>query len=280
MFFLLPIHAIDSMAARFDKLILTQQSLMELLVENLRDVAIAKDDSGDFIPIEDWSILKFDDDGNVKEITMDETHVENYGNLFASIKEDRSIEEGGFDLGGTIDFQYVPSTALSLAIRDLEFEGTIETAQLPGGLEFLSLTGNKLTGTFCVEHLPKNLRKIFICGNKFCGDLRVDCMPPAVERFDAGDNQFSGEVDLSRLPSKLAMLDISENMLTGSIALLNLPKTLQTVRLHKNAFDANVPMIIDKHHNLSFLRVDKRFRSQVQLTNGEPLGDISRMIFG
>ena len=273
MFHLLSLHAVDSVAARFDMLSLSQQSLMELFVENLQDVAIAKGSDGEFLPIEDWSILSFDADGNVNEIQMDERFIENDGDLFASEEEDRSIEDGCFDLDGTIDFQYVPSTVVALCISKMEFEGTLETDQLPDGLEWLTLNDNKLTGEFRVEGLPKKIHTVNISANKFCGELRVDCIPPEVQHFEVWGNQFSGGVDLSRLPPKLAMLDISRNKLQGQIKILNPPETLKTVILHKNNFDANVPMVLDKDHNLRFCRLDSRFRGQVVLTDGAPLGE-------
>ena len=67
------LHTADTNpTARFRKLDVSQQSLMELFVADLTDVGISKTEEGDFIDIAEWSILKFDDEQNVVSIVMDE----------------------------------------------------------------------------------------------------------------------------------------------------------------------------------------------------------------
>ena len=92
---------------RFNTDSLPQKALIELLVENLAEVSIAKDAEDKFIDIEKWSIFTFDAAGSI-------THIQMMGrslrDLFRATQMGRNIprtiERNSFDKGGEIDLQY------------------------------------------------------------------------------------------------------------------------------------------------------------------------------
>ena len=261
----------DFSLGRFDKNSMPQQTLIEMLVQDFKDVKIAKDEEGNFHDIEKWCIFKFNADGQVAEINIDVCDSEMgfyhiYNNYI------RSIATGCFSEGGTIDFQYVPSTVTSLIICEMEFEGTLETKDLPAGLLKLSLTENKIAGTFSISDLPSKIDYVSIRSNHFEGSLDIESLPGSVTVFEASQNHFSGTVNLNNLPRALRSLVLSDNELTGSLELRNAPITLKEVSLRGNNFHGE-KLIVDALQKFKYFVVDSFFKGKVVSADGSPFND-------
>ena len=142
---LVPLSTADG-TGHVDVRSLSDKSLMELFVSGIDDVQMAKDEKGNFSDISTWSVLAFDSAQHLISISMLEMDTD------INRADDRSIATSCFFPGGHIDFQFVPRTATSLKIDDLELVGTLETATLPVGLTKRWLTGNAIQGPFDVAH--------------------------------------------------------------------------------------------------------------------------------
>ena len=262
----------DVSLGRFDKNSMPQQTLIEMLVQDFIDVKIAKDEEGNFHDIEKWCIFKFNADGEVAEINIDVDDKEMGFYLIYNNDFIRSIKTGCFSEGGTIDFQYVPSTVTSLIICEMEFEGTLETKDLPAGLLKLSLTENKFAGTFSISDLPSKIDYVSIRSNHFEGSLDIESLPGSVTVFVASQNHFLGTINLNNLPRALRSLVLSDNELTGSLELRNAPITLEEVSLFGNNFQGE-KLIVDASRKFKYFVVDSIFKGKVVTADGSPFND-------
>ena len=244
---------------RFSALSLSQQSLMEMLVQDFSDVKIAKDADGAFFDIKEWSVLRIDENGDIVAIYIDAED--------ADFFDVPSIKERSFDAGGSIDFQYVPQTVQFLDLGCMMLEGQLETSILPSVLDNLSVGGNRLKGTFDIKGLPKGMEYINIPANKLHGSLAMDCLPSPMEIFNAWDNEFSGTVNLTELSPMLKKLSLSFNRLEGPLVLLNVPPALKDVELHNNSFDTE-KVVLDAKHTMKRFKVDRCFMGKVFDGNG------------
>ena len=251
----------DDVLGRFNKLCISQQSLMEMFVQDIDDVSIAKDADGSFIDIEKWSIVKLDAKGDVVTINMDIEDID-MGGLFDSDDYDRSITTSCFIEGGTIDFQYVPPTVKTINIEDMDMEGSLETSCLPSCLETLNVYSNKFKGSFDIASLPKDVISIIISANALSGSLSMVCLPPKITTLNAWGNKFSGAVNLIALPPNLEILNLSENKLEGLLELRNVPPALQYVELQGNKFDEE-KVILDAKHTMGRFKVDRSYMGKV-----------------
>ena len=227
-----------SSIGRFDAQSLPQQTLIEMLVENITDVGIAKDASGCFIEIKRWSILSFDVEDNVTEIRMDADNVEMRFDFFDDVKIPRSIASGCFEEGGSIDLRFTPSTVHSITLSFMDFAGTLETQRLPHGMTELLINANQFFGPFDIKGLPPGMREAHIQKNHFAGVLLVEYLPEQMFIFNASANRFHGTVNLTKLPHGLVELYLSMNTFHGDIRLLDIPSALRKVRLHGNKFSS------------------------------------------
>ena len=103
----------DSSIGRFDKNSLSDQTLMELLVDRLTHQAkyILRDSTEEFKDKCTWECVTCDVEDNVVQIHFMQPY------------------------NGTLDFAFIPPKVRSFATKNQYFHGTIDTALLPSGLE-------------------------------------------------------------------------------------------------------------------------------------------------
>ena len=258
---LLSIACTDDGLGRFSSLCISDQTLMEMLVQDFEDVNIAKA-GGNFIDISEWSILCFDDSGSITAINIDidDTEYIDDDPFYRSIH--RSIKESCFDGGGSIDFKYVPQTVTSLTVSEMSFKGTIETRDLPSGLIRLNVYGNYLMGSFDISGLPECIERIDIARNELTGSLKIEFLPESVKELCAISNNFSGTLNMAKLPPKVESLVLSCNRFTGKIELPKVPSSLCQINLDSNLFDRE-RLVIDSAHKVKRFLVDDCFKGSV-----------------
>ena len=262
------LNAADDAIGRFNNLCIPQQSLIEMLFLGIEDIGIAKDKDGDFIPIEDWSIIKFDSNGDVIAIECSgEEILDLYDSFDDSEIEERSIRKSQFNIGGSVALEYLPASVRSVSLENMEISGSIETENLPGGLRAMNLYQNCLSGNFEVSGLPQKIEYIDISYNLLTGTLDSGAMPGSLRTFHAKNNNFHGSVILTALPGKLCELGLSGNDLSGEIILRNIPDALKTVELSFNNFEED--RIVAEPHEFRFFEVDKAFEGKVVNPEGE-----------
>ena len=264
------LHTADTnLSARFRKLDVSQQSLMELFVADLADVRIAKIGGGDFIDITEWSILEFDDEQNIVSIAMDGYEEMGADSLEFDLYTPPCIKSECFGFKGTINFAYVPVTTKHLEIIWLDYEGTLDTADLPDSLVLLDLRGNAFGGSFYVKGLPRNIQTIVISNNRFSGSLHMESLPSKVTEFDMSENEFHGTVNLNALPKDIITLNLKNNKLEGTISLVNPPKQLHEIFLSGNKFDTQ-RLVMDDSILFGTFAVDTEFQGKIERPDGTP----------
>ena len=241
---------------RVDRSLLSDQVYMELLVSDFDDVGQVKDKDGNFLEIDSWRGLEFDENGNVCRLLFDE---------LPEFTREMGLEEEGFGGGGTIHFQWVPPKVVSIDILSLLFEGTLDTSTLPKGLLSFDITRNQISGPFCVAGLPECIQLVRIQQNKFTGNLDLHALPKSILDFYVSGNMFSGSVQLDSLPQSLLNIDLSRNTLSGCIDIRSVPKSVRRILLHYNEFSREkICVEVDQECQVQTIKMDKHLMIAAQ----------------
>ena len=227
--FLLLTSADISSLGRIQKESLSTQTLMELLVSDLRSMSVLKDPSGDFLPYTRWGGVQTDCKGNVATINL------------SLLRSTRQTEDCIKSTGKahTIDLKWIPEgTRAFRAYREM-LEGPIETEVLPESLITFCVPHNHFKSKFCTANLPKALQSINIDDNRLHGSLDLVSLPKSLITFLAAKNFFSGSIDLSALPTHLNKLDVAKNQLSGRLSLLSPNECLESAHFEGNAFSTD-----------------------------------------
>ena len=200
----------SSHLGRLDYASLSQQTLMELLIEHIEEKAkIRQEDGSD---IDNWDGIDCNEDGNV---TL--------------------IDWFRLDLHGKIDLQWVPSTVIDFSVSSNWLKGSADISHLPTELESLFLDENSFSGTLDLTALPDCLERLNAFENKFSGSICLTCLPSNLGFLKLSKNSFSGTLDLTSLPDTLAHLDLSKNEFHGCVDFSSLPDSLSVLYLSGNA---------------------------------------------
>ena len=254
--------AIDSALGRLDIDSLSDQTLMELLIEGIEEdwkVRFEDSDQEDLRAIEEWDTLGFDADGKVERIHMSAGAGGSvaFQYLPKSVKEvdfsecmltgsvEVSLLPDGLELfnvmlaglSGTFDFAELPSHLVVCDISDNSFHGSADFTNLPAGLTELELRSNNFTGTLSPTALPKGLAVLGLNDNSFHGSLQFSTLPRSMYEFRASDNEFSGTLDWENLPPGLDTLWLQGNKFTGELRLEKNFEKLTVVDVADNLFE-------------------------------------------
>ena len=229
---------IDPALGRLDPMLLSNQAMMELLIQGCTDAskAMLQDANGEYEEYTAWDIVQ-------------------------SAHEDESIFfMPDIHLEGTLSFEFLPRTTKGVYIG-LHFSawfpllfGTLETAALPQCLGEFIAKWQGFTGTVDLRKLPPNLQTLNIYSNKFSGSADLTALPGPLNTLNIGKNKLSGSVNLEKLPETLTTLEMEENQLCGTLTLDKLPEALSKLCAFRNKFTGDV--VIDnlseklKHLNL------------------------------
>ena len=272
------ISAVDTGLGRFSKEAISQQSLMELCVQDIpptKRIAKVQTEMGDFFDIDKWFGVELNADGDVVKIN------------WAMI---------GF---ANVNMAFFPSTVKRLILVGNELSGTVPWAELPDALEILGVALNSLEGSASFDQLPGCVKKISLIGNRFSGSLLLDCLPAATEavtvsrnqftgtvdlahipagclRIDASDNKLTGGVDVSMLPHGLESLNLSSNMLSGTLELTSLPAGLRNLNLKNNAFEGDI-CIGALHEKLVGIWISSKSKIRFVDGDGNLVRDVNRL---
>ena len=195
---------------------ISQQDLLELLVENLESKHRFQDKSGAFLPHAQWSGVIPNDSGDATRIQW------NY-----------ALREDGVEDCGNVAFRYLPETLRSIDIRSNRLHGTLEFADLPGTLEHMFIGTNAFSGSADLAKLPPTLVQCRCEQNAFSGTIDLTRLPGLIELF-LHENSFEGTLDLTQLPIELGELTLSDNCFSGTIDLSELPYGMQCLSMANN----------------------------------------------
>ena len=216
--------AIDPALGRLDPMLLSNQAMMEPLIQGCTDTskAILQDANGEYEEYTAWNIVQCACGGE-SIIFMPDIHLE-----------------------GTLSFEFLPRTTKGVYIGlDLSawaplLFGTLDTEALPECLGEFIAKWQGFTGTVDMSKLPPNLQTLNIYSNKFSGSADLTALPGSLNILNIGKNKFSGSVNLEKLREALATLEMEENQLCGTLTLDKLPETLTKLNTFRNQFTGDV----------------------------------------
>eukprot|EP00009_Paramoeba_aestuarina_P009054 CAMPEP_0201517834 /NCGR_PEP_ID=MMETSP0161_2-20130828/8845_1 /ASSEMBLY_ACC=CAM_ASM_000251 /TAXON_ID=180227 /ORGANISM="Neoparamoeba aestuarina, Strain SoJaBio B1-5/56/2" /LENGTH=249 /DNA_ID=CAMNT_0047915455 /DNA_START=37 /DNA_END=786 /DNA_ORIENTATION=+ len=227
------------------------QTVLELLIAQMREADALKNTDGDFVPIESWDGIEFHDCGSVKSITWQYNQQNNY--YF-------------YQPGGSIELRWLPLKCTQVRITNLQLHGKLDTGDLPPDLEVLLLSMNCLSGTFSIDHLPREVRNVQIFSNNFAGSLDLQNMPRTMFYFDASFNTFSGKLHFTNLPDSLEILRLEDNRFSGEVSMRSLPIKLLRVYINANEVSQD-KLIIDNRINRR-IEIDHNAFATIEMTDG------------
>mmetsp|Transcript_39932 Transcript_39932/g.63110 ORF Transcript_39932/g.63110 Transcript_39932/m.63110 type:complete len:260 (-) Transcript_39932:49-828(-) len=221
----------DTSVGKIDKSSLSQQTLMELLFQGLKNTQGICSTGTAPTEISHWGFTETNDSQEVI-----------------------SINWSFRDLRGTMDMRWIPESVESFSTKSNSLEGSVDFTVLPTNLRVLVLSSNKYTGqiildhlkklegawlqmnsfsgTLCLENLSPKLNKLDVSKNRLTGLLCLTKLPPSLNSLLVDANQFSGNIDVTQLPQKMQSLVLAENNLEGETDFSKLPESLQLFDVH------------------------------------------------
>ena len=212
----------DPSLGRVDYSSLSDQTLMEMLVEGLDDETKQEyqDDDGAYLEVCDWPCVKCDVSERVIEIGVDSS-----------------------DIRGSIQLCYVPPKVKVLKVTPSfpgsELSGSVDLTQLPVGMQVLDLQNNILTGEVDLTRLPSETESLSLGHNQLTWEINITQLPDGMQKLFLDNNQLTGKVDLTKLPKGMNVLRLQYNQFTGAIDLGNLPDEMTYLFLQNNKFSGS-----------------------------------------
>ena len=247
---------------------MTDQMRMELLFAGVDDVERLQDGHGLFIDFCEWKDVECDENGEV--ISM---NINNYSHVLRVMDTLLGTESSASDLGlspgGSIDMQWLPPNAKSIAIHGLDLTGSLCTAALSESLRTLNISDNKLTGCVPLHEFPANIQIVKISSNDFTGSLDLLCLPKAINAFGAHINKFSGSLNFSALPNSLKYLDLSFNAFSGELKLPPTEGSLLNLNIGGNIFTESNLVVRAHWKNIESLVLPSVFREKLTDADGQ-----------
>ena len=187
--------AIDPSIGKVDQSTLSQQTTMELLVENIMNVTKVTGDFEAPNTIDKWKGITLDASGNVKCINW----------------------EHQYNLNGPLPLQWLPHTLRGIDVTANWLCGSLDLDVLPALLIEVFLGQNNFEGTVSLRHLPPGLLVLELVGNRLSGPIDLTSLPSGLQGLLLGNNPFEGETDFSKLPDSLMHLTIGNTKLSGVV---------------------------------------------------------------
>jgi len=205
----------DEHLGKVDKASFSQQTLMELLVQDLqKQQFFAKHEN-----ISQWMGLTFDALHDVKEVYWAHQRLQGTIHLEflpSSLTHFNAINNG---FRGTVPMDELPPGLQVFDVEGNMLSGTVNLTCLPESLTDLHLDYNRFVGTVCLTRLPIGMKKLTLSGNRFSGTVDVTCLPPFLEQLYLQQNEFEGRIDASRIPDSLQDIDIPVPHLSPGLAM-------------------------------------------------------------
>ena len=239
---------VDLTLGRVDYSLLSDQTLMEILIEGIDDQTKKQyqDKHGMYLDVCEWSCIECDDDERVVEIGL------GFGRISGSIQLryvppkvkilKMSSPWMGGELTGPVDLAHLPDGMQQLYLENNQLTGEIDLTQLLGEMEYLYLQNNQFTGEIDLTRLPDGMVRLYLENNNLAGEVDLTHLPNAMEQLYLTDNQLTGEIDLTHLPDRMHVLHLENNLLSGSFFIKS-----QTSRVCINAQQNNFNAVAVVH---------------------------------
>ena len=226
--------SVDPYLGRVDYSLLSDQTLMEMLLEGFDDETkkTYKDNDGMYLDICEWLGIEFDDDGGVIQIYID-SHTINGSLKLCYVPPKVNVlminSWGKNQLRGSVDLTQLPCGMEELYLYNNQLTGVVDLTQLPSSMETLGLHNNQLTGVVDLTQLPGEMTILWLHNNQLTGAIDLTHLPERMESLYLRNNQLSGAIDLTQLPGEMKTLWLNNNQLSGEIDLTQLPGEMKTL---------------------------------------------------
>ena len=250
--------AADQALGRFNRHLLSDQQVMELIVQDLDPVWTERFRSPDglFLNVDRWPGITTDPDRNVVSFE------------FAS----------GFT--GSLNLQAFPTNIKNIFIAfNAQLRGQLHTAHIPSTMHCIGIVKSNFDGTVDMRHLPQSLRTLTLKRNEFSGSLDLTALPKSLTSMICDHNNFSGSIRLDALSESLSILRLDNNFLSGALFFKNIPEKLTKLKLDSNEFEGifvwmtHMPNMreLNVEHNLlhGTAIVEKKSRTVVRLKGND-----------
>ena len=247
---------------RFDTTSLPLQTKMELLVSDFTDSQAFQEKDGEFRDIATWPGLTFTEGGAISEINWE-------FDVFEAIMDDNYRPD--INVGGSIDFRFLPDGVETVEIISFELSGTVTTSLLPDTIHFFDINDNRLAGEFDATRLPPAIIHLSVHRNDFEGEFRIDALPDTLERLDISENRFSGGLDLTQITAPIVYFYAEKNNFSGILNASKLPVSTKRVWVYGNGFKQDSLSVDAAHLDVCGLRVDEGTFAELVGVNGSLL---------
>ena len=233
--------SVDPSLSRLDYSLLSDQTLMEMLIEGFDDETKKKyqDGQGVYLDICEWPKIKCGEDESVIEIDIDSSRVAGSAALSyvpPKVKllwiSSWSTEVHNSELTGSVDFTNLPDGMSGFIFENNRLTGEINLTHLPGGMKDLRLTNNQISGTLDLTHLPDGMKSLSLASNHLTGEIDLTHLPDGMGYLYLQNNQLSGPLVIQKIPSKVKMIDLEENHF-NAVAVVD-SKTRATIKLKES----------------------------------------------
>ena len=235
--------SVDPSLGRLDYSLLSDQALMEMLIEGLDDETKKEnqDSNGMYLDVCEWPCIKCDDDERIIEIEIHSRNVSGSLELRYVSPKVKVLDISSWRksmLTGSVDLAHLPFGMEDLNLKSNQFSGEINLTHLPDRMQRLSLENNQFTGEIDLAHLPYGVELLFLNGNQFSGKIDLTQLPHGMHALHLNKNQLTGEIDLTHLPDEMQRLFLGNNQLTGSLVINKLPQGMIMTDVQGNHFNA------------------------------------------
>mmetsp|Transcript_34334 Transcript_34334/g.53605 ORF Transcript_34334/g.53605 Transcript_34334/m.53605 type:complete len:219 (-) Transcript_34334:24-680(-) len=189
-----PTDCTSSSLARLDYASLSQECLMEMVVDGFDTKIRIWGSTEHPADLSQWTGVTLNENGEVV-----------------------SIHWIALDVSGSLALEWLPTTVTVTETAMTDLSGTLELTKLPEVLVTLFLSTNKFIGSIDLTRLPNTLELLNVGKNDLSGTLDLRSLPPRLRQLTLSSNFFRGETDFSQLPVSLIQIDCSTTSLSGTI---------------------------------------------------------------
>ena len=248
-------------AAKTGHITYSQQTLMEMLVEDLPDRSLFRKKARPwstpaFTPCCTWKGVGCDEHENVLQIWW--VSVRLSGPLsFRSLPWTLSnfVAESAW-LDGTCDLTDLPSDVETFSVRGNRLTGAVDLTALPEKLKQLNLSENQFFGSLDLVKVPDSVETIILSNNAFTGSLDLESLPRGIVTFEAKINRLEGSLTFNKLPPRMRRLNLQRNIFGGDLAFFDLPEHLENIDLTFNGFSGSVTFARDTGAHFGLTEID------------------------
>mmetsp|Transcript_19484 Transcript_19484/g.30531 ORF Transcript_19484/g.30531 Transcript_19484/m.30531 type:complete len:240 (-) Transcript_19484:43-762(-) len=223
---ILTLFTSDSSLGKVDKSFFSQQTLMELFIDEMtpKDCILGVEFTSPYLKdIGEWAGIV------VTEGTVASTNWDTMG------------------LEGSIRLEYLLMTAERVDIQNNRFAGTVSLQSLHEGIIDLNLFSNSLRGSLDFTRLPDSLKSLNAHANRFTGSIDLTHLPAGMNFLDLGRNCLSGTLDFTNLPLEMDSLYLQINNFSGSCDFSHLPPSLKFLSIAKTKLEGVIWQSADMH---------------------------------